>query len=426
MPGHKGKMPPEFEELAKNLYAFDVTELQDTDDLYYPNSFIAESLRDLSKDRKSTESCYLVNGSTAGILSAIMGLLSPGEKILIESGCHKSVHHAIELGNLDKVTLNQKKHLKGFPLPGAEDEIFEILKKETDIKMVFLTRPNYYGYVSDIKKIVDYCNQHHIYTVVDEAHGSHFVYHNDFPLSAMELGCSISINSFHKTMPSFTQTAVLNLGRLTAEERIQVKSMLQKLQTSSPSFLFVASLDLSFRYMEKYAENFTTLKEEIDLFHEKMKSHPMISTNRDINQDFTRILLFPQGGTSNLLTYLEDKGIYAEMHDETTIILISTIMDTRKDIDYLYRILKKFKGEQYTISPEIISSHNNSLPIADCLGKKLLEDIYIYPPGSLFLEKGTLLKEDHIQTLLNMRKEKIRFHKSVSILDDLLYVDIDI
>lgn len=426
MPGHKGKEPLEFKELAKNLFAFDVTELEDTDDLYYPNSFISESLRDLTMDRKSTESCYLVNGSTAGILSSIMGLLSPGEKILIESGCHKSVHNAIELKGLEKITLKQKNHPKGFPLPASEEEIFEILKNERSIKMVFLTRPNYYGYVSDIKRLVDYCNENHIYTVIDEAHGSHFVYHKDFPISAMELGCSVSINSFHKTMPSFTQTAVLNLGTLTAEERIQVKSMLQKLQTSSPSFLFVASLDLSFRYMKKYAENYEMLKEEIDLFHGKMKSHPMISTKRESNQDFTRILLFPEGRTSDILSHLVKKGIYAEMHDEKTIVLISTIMDTEGDFDYLYRALKDYQGEEYAVSKEKISSSNNSLPISDCAGKKLLEDIFIYPPGSLFLEKGTILKEEHIDSLLKMRKENIRLHKSVSVKDDLLYVDIDI
>lgn len=425
MPGHKGTLPEEFNALAENLYSFDVTELDDTDDLYYPVSFLAESLNDLKKDRKSKESFYLVNGSTVGILSSVMGLLDPGDKILIESGCHKSVHNAVKLGRLKKVVLEQPSHKKGFPLPASEEKIFEILEEDKDIKMVFLTRPNYYGYASDIEKLAAYCSERGIYTIIDEAHGSHFVYSSLFPKSAVESGCSISINSFHKTMPSFTQTAVLNIGSLNEEDIQRVRCMLLMLQTSSPSFLFIASLDLSFRYMQKYKEKFLSLKKMIDLFLRKLENNIHISAEMDSEKDFTRILLYPKGNVIDMLSYLEKNGIYAEMHDENTIVLISTILDEERDFNRLYNTIENYKRSPSISSPQNKIHDNIGLPFLECEGKELLEDIYIYPPGSLYLEKGTILEKKHLVELAKFRKQKIRLHKSVSKNDDLLYVNID-
>lgn len=425
MPGHKGRMPQEFELLWKNLYSYDVTELEDTDDLYYPGSFLSQSLKDIAKDRKAKESFYLVNGSTVGILSAVLGLLHPGDKILMESGCHKSVHNAAKLGNLKKIILKQPLHLNGFPLPLSEEKIIEALDQEQDIKMVFLTRPNYYGYAGKIEKLVSYCQKKGIYTIIDEAHGSHFVYSPLFPKSAMEAGCSVSINSFHKTMPSFTQTAVLNIGNLCEEDISNIRTTLQMLQTSSPSFLFIASMDLAFRYLKKYREKYDLLYGYIQNLIKNTEDNNYFSISADENKDFTRILIFSKENTVKLLSYLESQGIYAEMHDENTIVLISTIVEEEKDFLYLTEMLNAYSGEELKIPSSLSVEKGRGIPIEKCEGKILLEDIYIYPPGSLYLEKGTLLEKSHLQKLLHMRKQKIRLHKNISRNDDLLYVNID-
>lgn len=424
MPGHKGRIPEEFREFYQNIFLYDVTELGDTDDLYYSYSFIRKSKKDLAFDRHSMESHYLVNGSTVGILASILGLTTCGDSILIEAGCHKSVHNAIDLGGLCKITLETQFHKEGIPLPAEQKDILKTLKKNPEIKILFLTRPNYYGIAYDLEEVIDYCQENNIYTIIDEAHGSHFLYCNDFPLSAMEMGACVSINSFHKTLPSLTQTAVLNMGELDEVDRRKIRAKIQMLQSSSPSFIFIASMDLSFRYMRKHKEKFPLIQQWIAEFYSKIEDNPHLKNIKIQDKDFTRILLFPTNSTIDLVNYLERKGIYIEMHDEHCLVLISSIMDEKEDFDYLAKVLEKYHYQG--TSPQAKNTiEGKGLPIAKCCGKKLLEDVYLYPPGSLFLEKGDILTQSNIDRLLSLRKEGIYLHKNISIDPDLLAVEVD-
>src|SRR5699024_9161328 len=140
MPGHKGKYIDEYKVLQENLLSFDVTELDDTDDLYNPKGFLKEALQKLSKERKSMQSIFLTNGSTVGILSSIMALTNINDKILIEEGCHKSVYNAIELNNLNPIILSTKYDENKIPLPTSEDRLLNTLKENPDVRAVVLSR----------------------------------------------------------------------------------------------------------------------------------------------------------------------------------------------------------------------------------------------------------------------------------------------
>ena len=228
----------------------------------------------------------------------------------------------------------------------------------------------------------------------------------------------ISINSFHKTLPSFTQTAILNVGDLPDDLILEIGSTLEMLQSSSPSFLFLTSLDLSFRYMEKNKARFQDLRKWIEDFKKKISSLESLRPVINLKHDFTRILLFPQD-TGHLLTYLEEHGVFVEMHDEHCLVLIATVMDKKTDYDSLYKILEKYDPQAQQGPQEEYSSFE------EAVGHRLLEDVYIYPPGRLYLKKGMFITKEIVEKIQDLKKKKIQIQKTVTKLENKLYVEID-
>ena len=212
MPGHKGKFLEFYKPLVDNLISLDFTEINGTDDLYNSSSIIKEALNLLTIERNSKYSFFLTNGTTVGILATIMALTKENDYILIPKDSHKSVYNAIELNNLNPIIVENNIAPSGLVYPIDEDILLSILKKNKNIKMVILSRPNYYGLCTKIDRLSSYCEENNIILFIDEAHGSHLQYHRNFPKNALSLGAHISVNSFHKTLPSFTQTSIINFG----------------------------------------------------------------------------------------------------------------------------------------------------------------------------------------------------------------------
>lgn len=423
MPGHKGKYIDEYKVLQENLLSFDVTELDDTDDLYNPKGFLKEALQKLSKERKSMQSIFLTNGSTVGILSSIMALTNINDKILIEEGCHKSVYNAIELNNLNPIILSTKYDENKIPLPTSEDRLLNTLKENPDVAAVVLSRPNYYGLCANIENLSRYCLENNIYLIIDEAHGSHLSYNKNLPKSAMELGASVSINSFHKTLPAFTQTSVLNLSKnLSLYDRKRVLAMVEKLQSSSPSYLMMASIDIARAYIEKNGEDkLKILEKNIEEFSKKIDSLDYISIFKDFKgyeYDFTRPILIYEN-PKELELYLQKNKIYIEMIGENSLVLVSTLMDERKDFDRLYLSLKNFKKTEEKLKTnynqenlKTISVENGVLvPLSLSEGYTLQENIIPYPPGNIYLKKGDIIKKENIEYLENLISKGIHIYK---------------
>lgn len=391
MPGHKGKMLEGMNDFLENILKIDVTELSDTDDLYHANNIIAEGRNNLALFSHAKSSMYLVNGSTSGIVASIMSVLDENDKILVEKNCHKSVINGVRLARGESLEID----CDGV----CEQEIFiENLKKDSSIKAVLITRPNYYGIYQPIEKLVTYCHENNIKIIVDEAHGTHFAL-DCFDKNSMQLGCDISINSYHKTMPAFTQTAAINFN---CEDELIDKTIsnLQMIMTSSPSYIFMTSVEYAVNYCTKNENKYAELKEIIDWFYNEIESLDYIRKapiQKNCKRDFTRIVL-ECDNPSDVNEHLIKNGIYIEMIDDKNLVLISTIADDKKDFEILLHALKSYKKTDSTINHKTYDY---------LLNTKITNDIVIYPPGKIFAKKNSIINQCQIDELNNLSSKGV-------------------
>ena len=240
MPGHKRNKTLLGIELP---YDLDITEIDGFDDLHHADGILKEEQERAARVFGAEESHFLVNGSTAGILSAVMGCTHRGDKILVARHCHKSIYHAIYMNGLVPryvyPEFDISMHMNG---EISKEDVAKALAAEPDIKAVVIVSPNYDGVVSDVKGIAEVAHSYRIPLIVDEAHGAHFHFSNYFPTSAAELGADIVIHSLHKTLPSMTQTSLIHLCSDRVSRELLVR-FLGIYQTSSPSYVLMASMD---------------------------------------------------------------------------------------------------------------------------------------------------------------------------------------
>lgn len=391
MPGHKGKMLEGMNDFLENILKIDVTELSDTDDLYHANNIIAEGRNNLALFSHAKKSMYLVNGSTSGIVASIMSVLDENDKILVEKNCHKSVINGVRLARGESVEIDCDGVCE-------QEVLIENLKKDSSIKAVLITRPNYYGIYQPIEKLVTYCHENNIKIIVDEAHGTHFAL-ECFDKNAMQLGCDISINSYHKTMPAFTQTAAINFN---CEDELIDKTMsnLQMIMTSSPSYIFMTSVEYALNYCTKNENKYAELKEIIDWFYSEIEGLDFIRKTpiqKNCKRDFTRIVL-ECDNPSAVNEHLIKNGIYIEMIDDKNLVLISTIADDKKDFEILLEALRSYKKSDST---KIYKTYDY------LLNKKITNDIVIYPPGKIFAKKNSTINQEQIDELNDLSSKGV-------------------
>lgn len=241
MPGHKRNeaLAPYLKALGAGL---DITEIDGFDDLHGAEGILRRGMERAAQLWGAKRSFYLVNGSTCGILAAIHAVLGQGGSAIVARNCHKSVYHGLELcGITPHFLLPPVESRFGICGSIAPAEVERALQTHPDVRLVIVTSPTYEGVVSDIRAIADVAHRHHAVLLVDEAHGAHLGMGN-FPAGAVACGADVVIQSAHKTLPSLTQTALLHLqGELVDPER--VAHSLEIFETSSPSYLLMASLD---------------------------------------------------------------------------------------------------------------------------------------------------------------------------------------
>ena len=246
MPGHKRNpeyMPPGLP------YDIDITEIDGFDDLHNPNGLLLETSELAAKLYDSVRVFPLVNGSTVGLLAGIGAHASRGDKILITRNCHRSVENAAALFGLSPIYVRPETDVSSGVLcsvdPGAVDEA---LAKNPDTKLVVVTSPSYEGVVSDIHAIAGVVHRRGIPLLVDSAHGAHLGFSPNFPAGPVRAGADVVVMSLHKTLPALTQCSLLHIcgGYANAAK---VKRLLSVLQTSSPSYVLMASIDHCLRLL---------------------------------------------------------------------------------------------------------------------------------------------------------------------------------
>ena len=423
MPGHKRNMDG-----FENPYNIDITEITGFDDLHHADGIIKEAQQRAAKLYGADRCYYLVNGSTCGILSAISATTKKGDKIIVARNCHKSVYHALYLRELQPVYVYPE--VSDYNIQGQirKEDIQEILEQNTDIKAVIITSPTYDGVVSDIAEIAKLVHAYNIPLIVDEAHGAHFGLDESMPQNAINLGADCVIVSIHKTLPAFTQTALLlvNEGKTDCQK---IEEFLDIYETSSPSYILMAGIEKCIRIMtENSKELFAVLNQNLDGFYKKMqalqKLHVLIEEDfkeKAFEFDRTKILISTENTDitgHQLKEILTDRyQIELEMSCENYALAIATVMDEEDgfrrlaealiEIDsncniqknsYSIREIYTKPVRKYEIH-EIDNFSKEKVSLQQAEGKISSEYIYFYPPGIPILVPGERINSQNIKAI---------------------------
>ncbi|MGG6292955.1 aminotransferase class I/II-fold pyridoxal phosphate-dependent enzyme [Leptolyngbya sp. AN02str] len=256
-PGHKrgqGISPLMVELLGDRVFQADLPELPELDNLFAPEGAIAEAQALAAELFGATHTWFLVNGSTCGIEAAILATCQPGDKLILPRNCHQSAIAALVLSGAVPVFISPTVDDWGMAHSITPSQLAHTLAQHPDAKAVLLVYPTYYGTCGDIWAIAQIAHHYQIPLIVDEAHGAHFAFHPDLPMPSLEAGADIVIQSTHKVLGAMTQASMLHSqGNLIDPERI--RRALAFVQSTSPSYLLLASLDAARYQMAQHGRS---------------------------------------------------------------------------------------------------------------------------------------------------------------------------
>lgn len=483
MPGHKRQeIPDGMQRDFSDPYGIDITEIDGFDNLHHAEGILKDAMDEAAAVYGADRSWYLVNGSTCGILSAVFAVTENGGRILTARNCHKAVYHAIYLNRLRAEYLYPEEIVE-FGINGGirAEDVRKALEKDamrcagksgdmrgkrTKIQAVLITSPTYEGVVSDIRAIADVAHEYGIPLIVDEAHGAHLEYADrchSFPKSALECGADIVIQSLHKTLPCFTQTAILHIkGDRVDQDR--VARYLSMFQTSSPSYLFMAGIQRCIRYMDSTGrDGMIRYEERLKWFMEQMKGLQVLEVlTRDIcgkyravaGWDPSKIVVSTMRAKDfhgEELAEMLRKNYHLEMEMTAPeyVIAMTSVLDTDEGFERLTKalleideeLLKAEEKRRKTVSEtgdqkentvreraeknckasetlqsrilrpnetmsicEAMDANTGRTALQNTVGKVSAEFIYLYPPGIPIIAPGEVFTSEIVEMIEAYKK----------------------
>lgn len=415
MPGHKRN-----ENTVDGRFPFDrdITEIEGFDNLHHPEGILRDAQRAAAELYGSLECFYSINGSTAALLAAVSSCVKRGGRILMARNCHKAAYHAVYLRDLKPVYIyphiEHELEINGGITPSR---IKRILEANSDIEAVLITSPTYDGVVSDIAGIARITKEYDIPLIVDEAHGAHFRFSDYFPVSAVNLGADIVVQSLHKTLPSMTQTAILHR----CSDRVPgdiIRRFMGIYQSSSPSYILMASMDACIDKMERdgdamfleFTQNLKKARERLEKCrYIRLGTSDMIGNAGIFDFDRSKLLFFTKGtslsGRELHKILRQEFHLEMEMESEHYVTAITSVGDTKEGFDRLCNAIEEIdrreslkitKGETETIFEKIspymqmkqimriadaMESSAVRCPLEESIGRISAEFVYLYPPG---------------------------------------------
>jgi arginine decarboxylase len=446
VPGHKqGQMfDREALEWFHPLLSMDLTEVGQLDDLHQPTGVIKEAQQLAAEAFRATTTYFLVGGTTAGNLAAILACCPSGGSVIVQRSSHQSVFHGCMLAGAKPVYLKTGFDECGVEKPVSPQEIERILKEDDSVKAVVLTSPSYYGRVQPVREIAQVCHRHRVLLIVDEAHGAHFGFHKALPQSAMDLGADIAVQSTHKMLPSMTMSSMLHLQgqRVSPDE---VRHWLRVIESSSPSYPLMASLDVTRRLMATEGERLLNrLLTDLEYFRGNIQSLQSLSELKA--DDPLKFTLTANGKITGfqLADRLKQEGIHAELADPLSVLLVLGLGTTREDLKILWKALKKIDQSLAGIPAssakvsfafatdtqkvrlplsELRRRSFRAVPLSEAAGKVAVEMVVPYPPGIPVVLPGetwTREAQETIETILKgggqVRGVSQHFNPTVNVL----------
>lgn len=446
VPGHKNGLLSNLPEDLRAALSYDLTELEGLDDLHEPEGVILAAQNQLTKLYGSKQSFFLVNGSTVGNLAMIYATCRSGETVIVQRNAHKSIFNAIELTGAKAVFIHplwDKNSMSAGVVTASQ--VKTAITLYPDAKAVILTYPTYYGVAGDgLEEIIQLCHEYKIPVLVDEAHGAHFVINKPFPCSALSMGADVVVHSAHKTLPAMTMASYLHVrSDLVSVEK--VSRHLAMLQSSSPSYLLLASLDDARAYAEAYGKgDLSSFLERRTSFIEELVEHPRIQVVE--TDDPLKLILRLEGFSGFALQKKLNKiGIYAELADTYQVLLVLPLLKREQDYPFkeiagrIHALIKKKNVSHETffeIPKHVVQevSHaeytGNELEKFKCgwlfyehsLGMIAAATVTPYPPGIPLLLAGERITDVHIASLGRLLTLKARFHGNIKLKEQQIFV----
>ena len=442
MPGHKrAEGSP-----AGPDAAIDITEIDGFDDLHHPAGILKEMQEDAARLIGSGQCRFLVNGSTAGILAAVRAAAPKGSAVLVDRRSHVSVYHAMILGELKpRYLFPETDPETGIALPPTAEDVRSALEADPDIRAVIITSPSYEGTAADVRGIAEAAHERGACLIVDEAHGAHLPFMNQcsertalrFPESAAAAGADLAVQSLHKTMPALTQCALLhNCSDRVPQERID--AALDIFQTSSPSYVLMASVGSALRWAEERPERFAEYAERLRRLREGLAGLERVglfggasgnvsgeASNGASGADCDpgKIVLYDRGGAASgreLYDMLRGRLIQPEMSAGGYVVLMTSPADTDEGFERLLAAAREidrglrenvvpetasderaaeapdaygkpfgFEAPEQVLTPAEAEEHEKEpIPAGEAEGRICGDFIYRYPPGIPLLVPG--------------------------------------
>ncbi len=436
VPGHKrGRGNPELTEfLGQQCVSVDVNSMKPLDNLCHPISVIKEA-EQLAADAFGAAHAFLmVGGTTSAVQSMVLTACKRGDEIILPRNVHRSVINALVLCGAVPVYVNPEvDHRLGISLGMKLEQVERAIKEHPNAVAVLVNNPTYYGICSDLRGIVKLAHEHGMLCLADEAHGTHFYFGKDLPVSAMEAGADMASVSMHKSGGSLTQSSFLLAGPNIHEG--YVRQIINLTQTTSGSYLLMSSLDISRRNLALRGEKiFEQVKEIAEYARNEINSiggyyaFGQELINGDSIYDFDPIKLSVHTldiGLAGIEVYdllRDDYDIQIEFGDIGNILAYLSIGDRTQEVERLVTALadirRRFKGDknglmsQEYIPPEVVKSPQEafyskkvSMPIMETEGMVCSEFVMCYPPGIPILAPGEKITAD-ILSYIKYAKEK--------------------
>lgn len=446
MPGHKGRRfyeryAPEAAALFDRSPDYDITEIPGADNLFQPETVIRRVMDRYRSLYESRETYLLVNGSSAGLMAAILTAVPQGGKLIMARNCHKSVFNGARLGGITPVyALPEIIEEYGICGEVTAEEVERAVSEAPEAAAILVTSPNYYGICSDIEAIARVAHRHGMVLIVDQAHGAHLPFMNK-KLAAERGGADIVIDSTHKTLASFTQTAIANI----CSDRVDLdvfQDRLQMLESTSPSYILMASLDLNAQILEgRGAELMEQWRENLTYFYRRYKeihglslmTHPALDPTK-LNLDMSAL-----GLTGAVFEdELTKRGIYTELTTGNIAMAMTGIGNDRSDYDRLLAALaeisegaaangvsshmsdeslnhnmdkvcglSRIKRQAYSHKPETVSVPDKTEPVhyTEAAGRISAGLIIPYPPGIPLVCPGEVMEESVLRYAFELRRQ---------------------
>lgn len=436
VPGHKqGKGNRELTEfLGEQCLSVDVNSMKPLDNLCHPTSVIREAEILAAEAFRANQAFFMVGGTTSSVQSMVFAACKEGEKIILPRNVHRSAINALIIGGAVPVYVNpQVDDRLGIALGMDPIELEQVIRQNPDAKAILVNNPTYYGICSDLKRIVELAHEQDMLVLVDEAHGTHFYFSDELPLSAMDAGADMAAVSMHKSGGSLTQSSFLLTGeRVNAD---YVRQIINLSQTTSGSYLLMSSLDIARKNMAIHGKEI--FREVIALAQYARReinvisgyyayAKELINGGSVFDFDITKLSVNTlDTGLAGIEVYdiLRDEyGIQIEFGDLGNILAYLSVGDREPDVERLVTALadlqRRYKKERTGlldheyISPVVAAGpkqaffgKKQSLPIQETEGRICSEFVMLYPPGIPILAPGERITREILDYIRYAREK---------------------